>query len=228
MELTKKKIYEDIEEIRETIECSKRKFSGPYKLFLGYGILQAALLGFNVIGMVIWGANNETAYFNFAVGMIGAMITATLYFLLYRMEKKSSNRYYLVAISTWGIIAIAMPFLLFAARIAIMVRGQGAAVETLQTLEEYKMLVSILLVCVAMIMVGYITDKMSLLVTAVIVLLCFIVLRVLPESSFLISVKENVTLEITFSALFYYIANIFGYIGLGMLLKYQEKKYGNI
>ncbi|MDE6957293.1 MAG: hypothetical protein K2O96_04240 [Lachnospiraceae bacterium] len=109
-----------------------------------------------------------------------------------------------------------------------MVRGQGAAVQTLQTLEEYKMLVSILLVCVAMIMVGYITDKMSLLVTAVIVLLCFIVLRVLPESSFLISVKENVTLEITFSALFYYIANIFGYIGLGMLLKYQEKKYGNI
>ena len=197
-------------------------------MFLGYGILQAALLGFNVIGMVIWGANNETAYFNFAVGMIGAMITATLYFLLYRMEKKSSNRYYLVAISTWGIIAIAMPFLLFAARIAIMVRGQGAAVQTLQTLEEYKMLVSILLVCVAMIMVGYITDKMSLLVTAVIVLLCFIVLRVLPESSFLISVKENVTLEITFSALFYYIANIFGYIGLGMLLKYQEKKYGNI
>ncbi len=134
----------------------------------------------------------------------------------------------MVAISTWGIIAIAMPFLLFAARIAIMVRGQGAAVQTLQTLEEYKMLVSILLVCVAMIMVGYITDKMSLLVTAVIVLLCFIVLRVLPESSFLISVKENVTLEITFSALFYYIANIFGYIGLGMLLKYQEKKYGNI
>lgn len=88
MELTKKRIYEDIEEIRETIECSKRKFSGPYKLFLGYGILQAALLGFNVIGMVIWGANNETAYFNFAVGMIGAMITATLYFLLYRMEKE--------------------------------------------------------------------------------------------------------------------------------------------
>ncbi|MDE6957294.1 MAG: hypothetical protein K2O96_04245, partial [Lachnospiraceae bacterium] len=95
---------------RWVVHCSKRKFSGPYKLFLGYGILQAALLGFNVIGMVIWGANNETAYFNFAVGMIGAMITATLYFLLYRMEKKSSNRYYLVAISIWGIIAIAMPF----------------------------------------------------------------------------------------------------------------------
>ncbi len=60
MELTQKKVYKDIEEIKNTIECSKRKLSGPYKLFFVYGILQGLMLILNLLGIFIWHGNGIT------------------------------------------------------------------------------------------------------------------------------------------------------------------------
>lgn len=96
MELTQKRIYEDIGEIKETIECSKRKFSGPYKLFLGYGILQGALLIFNLVGNIVLGLSSGNAYFNFATEAAVSVITIVLYLMVYKSERNTSNRYYLI------------------------------------------------------------------------------------------------------------------------------------
>lgn len=228
MELTQKRIYEDIGEIKETIECSKRKFSGPYKLFLGYGILQGALLIFNLVGNIVLGLSSGNAYFNFATEAAVSVITIVLYLMVYKSERNTSNRYYLIAISIWGIIAVALPFLLFSARLAVAFCGNDSAVEMLQVLADYKMLANMVLVCVAIIMVGYITDKRWMLALSILTLFVFVITRVMPATGIAIPIKGNMEMEIALYSIVYYVFNVLGYIGLGLLLKHQEKKSGNI
>lgn len=120
MELTQKRIYKDIEEIKNTIECSKRNYTGPYKLFLLYGTLQGVLLVLNLFSAVIWGASDNGAMFNFASQMICSAIIGIFYFLIYKNERRASNRYYLSTLSIWGILAISTPFILFATRLVLL------------------------------------------------------------------------------------------------------------
>ncbi len=228
MELTKNRVYEDIAEIRETIECSKKKYSGLYTLLLGYGLLQAIFLLLDFAGAFFWGAGSENAVYNFATGMTGAALAVVLYLTVYNREKHTSNRYYLAVMGIWGILAVAVPFMMFVARIFLAFVGNASVWESYYILREYEMAANMLLVCAAAIMVGYIIDRKGLCVLALLPLLCFMILRVFPVVQFTFSVKADMQIQLTLSAVFYYMANIGGYTGLGFLLKRQEKKRGNI
>lgn len=231
MKLTQQKIYENIEEIKETIECSKRKFSGLYKLFLGYGILQGILFIFDLIGSITLWSNFKTTYLNFAAEMVTSIIVVILYVKVYKSEKNTSNRYYLITLSIWGIMVTVMPFLLLTARLLNTLWGNESAIVMLKTLEDYDMLANMMLICSAIIMVGYIIDKRWLLVISILLLFGFIIVRGIPVVMEIpILVKGNIKMSLTLSAsaIVYYVFNIGGYIGLGTLLKYQEKKSGNI
>lgn len=228
MEMTQEKIYEEIGEIRETIEFSKRKFTGPYKLFFGYGGLQGILFIINLIGSFVFKIGNGNAYFNFVLEMLISIIIVILYLAIYKSEKITSNRYYLIAISTWGILIAALPFLLFGARLVIMLWAKESALEALQVLMDYKMMASMMLACVAAITTGYIIDKRQVSFFAVLILFCFICTRVLSGASFTIFVNANTEIVLELSMIIYYVINIIGYIVLGILIKCQEKKSGNI
>lgn len=221
MELSQKKIYNDIEEIKTTIECSKRKLSGPYRLFLGYGIVQGIIFILNLTGSIIWNPDNGIPYFNFAVEMAGAGAVVILYLLVYGREKHTSNKYYLTAISIWGLIAAILPFLMLAARLVIIVWGKNFAVHSMYLLEEYKMLINMLLVCTAMIMTGYVVDKKWLTVLSMLLLFCFVIINIFPDVYYSLSIK-GIERQVTLAGLFYLLVNIWGYIGLGLLL-YREK-----
>lgn len=228
MELTQKRIYEDIEEIRETIESSKRRLAGPYKLFFAYGILQGLVLVLNLFATVFWRASGIESYFNFGVEMVFAIAVTFLFVKVYKEEKDSSNRYYLSTIGIWGIIAVVMPFLLFAARLVIMFLGKDMAMEVLQTLADYKVVINILLVCAAMITVAYVTDMRWQVILAILVLFGFILANLFPQALLTIPIGRNIQLVMKASIVFYYVTNVLGYLGLGFLLLYQERKSGNI
>lgn len=227
MELTQKRVYEDIEEIKNTIECSKRKLTGIYKLFLAYGIFQGLVLLLNLFTVFIGGRDGIVAYFNLGVEMIAVVAVTGLFVKIYKVEKDTSNKYYLSTISIWGVIAVAMPFLVFAARLVIIVWGKNIALEALPILTNYKMVINMLLVCAATISVAYVIDKRWMVVLAIIVLFGYIVIDLFPQALFLISIKNGIQIEMSISTIFYYVANVLGYIGLGFLLLCQEKKSGD-
>lgn len=226
MELTQKRVYEDIEEIKNTIECSKRKLTGFYKLFFAYGILQGLMLLLNLLGIFIWGQNGIAAYFNLGVEMAGAVAVTGIFVKIYWDEKDTSNKYYLSSISIWGMIAVAVPFLLFAARLVIIASGKDMALEALPALANYKMVIHMLLVCAAMISVAYVIDKRWMAVLAIIVLFAYILAGLFSQEFFYIPVK-SIQIQVNIAEIFYYAANTLGYIGLGFLLLRQEKKNGN-
>ena len=51
--------------------------------------------------------------------MICSAIIGIFYFLIYKNERRASNRYYLSTLSIWGILAISTPFILFATRLVL-------------------------------------------------------------------------------------------------------------
>ena len=226
MELTQKKVYQDIEEIKNTIECSKRKLSGPYKLFFVYGILQGLMLILNLLGIFIWHGNGITAYSNFVVDIIVAIVMTGIFVKIYRNEKNTSNKYYLSVISIWGMIVVAMPFLLFAARLVIIISRVNIGIESLSDLTNYKMIVNMLLACAATISVAYLTDKNWMVALAIIIMFVYILANLFSQVLFYVPVK-NIQIQVNIAEIFYYVINIFGYIGLGFLLLRQEKKSGN-
>ena len=121
-----------------------------------------------------------------------------------------------------------MPFLLFAARLVIMFLGKDMAMKVLQTLADYKVVINILLVCAAMITVAYVTDMRWLVILAILVLFGFILANLFPQALLTIPIGRNIQLVMKASIVFYYVTNVLGYLGLGFLLLYQERKSGNI
>lgn len=225
MDLTQREAFEDIRQIRETIECSRRKYSGLYKLFFAYGILQGILFACIAAGNFIWGANDGNGYFTLVTEMIGAGIITVVYWKIYGQEKDTANRYYLTTISIWGMITILMPFLMFAVRLVIAFSGDQSAAGALPLLMDYGMWTSILLGCAAVITVGYLIDRRWMTVLAAGILLVSLMIRILP-AAFTVDLRQNI-IEIPLFSILYYVINIAGYIVLGFLLLYQEKKSGN-
>lgn len=56
MELSKEKICQDIEEIREVIECTKTTYAGLYKMFFTYGFIQGMKQILKFASVSLWQA----------------------------------------------------------------------------------------------------------------------------------------------------------------------------
>ena len=193
-----------------------------------YGILQGVLLVLNLFSAVIWGASDNGTMFNFASQMICSAIIGIFYFLIYKTERRASNRYYLSTLSIWGILAISTPFILFATRLVLALSKSELVTDNLVFLTDYENLINIVLVCIAIITVGYIVNKRGLVGLAILILFCFITIKVLPTVNIYIKLNLDNQLQISISSIFYCVVNIFGYIGLGLILLRQEKKSANI
>ncbi len=165
-------------------------------------------------------------YFNFVVDIIVAILMTGIFVKIYRNEKNTSNKYYLSVISIWGMIVVAMPFLLFAARLVITISRVNIGIESLSDLTNYKMIVNMLLACAATISVAYLTDKNWMVALAIIIMFVYILANLFSQVLFYVPVK-NIQIQVNIAEIFYYVINIFGYIGLGFLLLRQEKKSGN-
>ena len=61
---------------------------------------------------------------------------------------------------------------------------------------------------------------------AIIIMFVYILANLFSQVLFYVPVK-NIQIQVNIAEIFYYVINIFGYIGLGFLLLRQEKKSGN-
>ena len=117
-------------------------------------------------------------------------------------ETRASNRYYLPTLSIWGILAISTPFILFATRLVLALSKSELVTDNLVFLTDYENLINIVLVCIAIITVGYIVNKRGLVGLAILILFCFITIKVLPTVNIYIKLNLDNQLQISISSIF--------------------------
>lgn len=221
MELSKEKICQDIEEIREVIECTKTTYAGLYKMFFTYGFIQGMKQILKFASVSLWQAGGICGYVNLGIDLICNLYLLLCFVKIYGNEKGTTNRYYLSTLSIWGVLSISVPFLMLGVRLTAVLCKVDTALQLLPLLSKYEMLINMLLVCTAAIAVGFVIDQRWMIAVSMFVLFVFMI-------SDMFSIGGSTQMKISIAAAYYLVITIFGYIGLGMMLLLKEKQSADI
>lgn len=217
MELNEKKAYEDFESIKVTLDQAKKGYNGLYEILWTYGVIQLILCVLSILmGSLL---KNLVAYsfISLLLNTLATIYIMIFYFRLYNAENTTSNKYYLSCISMWGVITIVLPFINIAVRVTILAAAPDQAIILLPKIQEYNMIINILLVCFCFIICGFICNEKVLIILSIIILFVFLELSILYYNT---NISEHGTTMLT---VFYYICVTLGYIGLSYLLRWRNK-----
>jgi len=215
MDLDAKKVHDDFAIIARTFEQAKKSYNGIQEILLRYGIVQLIL---TIISVVLGSSlKNHTGFILLFLDMIAAIYMMTVFFRVYKAENITSNKYYISCLSTWGIIAVALPFINIAARWIIFAVYPEGVIHLLPKMQEYTMLINILLFSFCLIISSFIINKKSLIILSIAILFTFITLNVLFYNT---NLSE---LGITTLTIFYYVCITLGYIILSYTLRRSNK-----
>ena len=217
MNLEKEKAYDDLTTITETLEQTRKDYSGLYEILWRYGAIQIALCVFPIVLRKVWGDHSSFGFVALALGILAAVYMLIIYFKIYNKENITSNKYYLSCLGMWGVIAVALPFVEIAVRGIILAVSPERALDLLPRLQEFDMLINILLVCFCFIICGFIVNRKGLIILSIIILFVFITLDMLYYNSG-VSGRGPAALII-----FYYICITVGYLGLSYILRWSSK-----
>jgi len=224
MDLNEKKVYEDFDTIRKTLEQTKKDYNGLSVILFRYGLVQLILITLTIIlGNVFRYFGNLGGFVRISVGLnILAAVYMTVFFLkIYHSENMTSNKYYLSCIGMWGIITIALPFINFAIRgIIIVLDIDNANYYLLIKEQDHSLLINMLLFCFCMIICGFITEKKGCIVASLLILFVFLDLNILYFNTNISKIGTSVF------TIFYYACITIGYIGLSYMLRWRSK-HGN-
>lgn len=217
MALDEKKAHEDFETIRMTLDQAKKGYNGLYELLLRYGLVQLILCVFSIVMGNLLRNFSGFGFISLVLNILAAIYMTVFYFKVYNAENETSNKYYLSCISMWGIIAITLPFINIAIRGTILAISSDKAIDLLPKIQEYNMIINILLVCFSFIICGNISNKKILIISSIIILYVFLNLYILYYNT---NVSEIGTAALT---VLYYICITLGYIGLSYMLRWRNK-----
>lgn len=211
------KVCEELKSIYGTIEQAKKKYTGLYILFITYALVQGISIIMQFAARLVLGADAITANINMFKDLILYIVMIFIFIQVYRKERNLANKYYISCISIWGIIATSFPIIFFLVRMMVLVFDNSNAIIVLPRQADYRLLINIILFCLAIIITGVVTERTWILLCAVIYLFFAVSLISLPD----LSIDGS-------NSLINYILYIAGYISLGILLWKQEKKSGDI
>lgn len=217
MNLDENKAYEDFTTIAKTLEQTKKDYNGLHKILLRYGVVQLILCMLSIVlGSFL---KNHTAFgfISLFLDIMAAIYMMSVYFRIYNTENITSNKYYLSCLSTWGIMAVSLPFLNLAVRWIVFTVSPQNVIQLLPKMEEYTMLINILLFCFCFIICSFITNKKSLIILSLIILFLFIILDMLYYNSNISELGSSIL------TIFYYACITIGYIALSYTLQRSHK-----
>lgn len=221
MELSTAKIFKDIEEIKDVIECTKRKYTGLYKMFFSYGLIQGMKQILKFASISIWRTGGICGYVNMGLELICDLFVLLYFVKIYRTEQRTTNTYYLSTFSIWGVITVSTSFLMFGVRLFVILSKIDTGLQLLALLSKYEMLINMLLICTATITVGFIIDQRWMIVLSIFILFVFMITDVF-------SIDGSTQMKVNIATAYYLLITIFGYIALGMNLLLKEKKSADI
>lgn len=206
MQLVKTKGFEDI---------VSKKSAGLYRMFFFYGLTNGVKQILGAMITLIWKANNICGYLNFGIDMLCSILILLYFIKIYNSEKNTANKYYLSVISIWGVIVSLLPFVMSGIRIAATVFFDVVPLQLLPTLSEYEMMINILMICVAIIIVGFTSDKRWMTTIAIFILFTFLITDTFQIGRGILNIIDA-------DGIYYLVVMVFGYICLGLL--FREKR----
>ena len=219
----KKNVYEEIVYIYRTIEQTKKKYIGLFVLFISYAIIQSVSLLLNFGTEVIFRPGITISIINSIIKLSFSVVMIFIYIWVYNREKKTNNRYYIGCINIWGITTVSSPIIFFLVR-CILYNNKNI-IKILPKLEDYYLLINIVLFCLAIIITGVVTNKIWILVCSIFYLLSSITLLSISGLNYNIA---NSKIVVNVNYIINYMTYIIGYVCLAILLWRQGKKSGNI
>lgn len=217
MNLNEKKANEDIETIKMSLEQAATDYSGLSKILLMYGIIQLVLTCLTKITGHFILDSGWYVYIPFTLDMIASIYMVYYYLKIYNKEIINSNKFYLSCLTMWGSIAILLPFIEFFIRVIINFVAFDKGLELTLRLQEYSMLINMILVCFCFIMCSFLIKKRLLVIFSILILFVFLTLEIL-------FLNTNISYEGTIVLyIFYLMSNTIGYIGLSVILRRRIK-----
>ncbi|MGD9568682.1 MAG: hypothetical protein AB7V48_10200 [Sedimentibacter sp.] len=220
MKLSKDQAFNDVQTIKETLESTKLNFKGFYTILLLYGVLRLALYIIALFTKFIFKNVPGYGFFPFFIDTFISVFILIVFLKVFKSEKDVSNKYYLSCMTTWGIIAVALPFIMLAIRFIIFLfLPSEFTLNAISKLSEFNMLINVVLLILCFIMCSILTNNKWLISISLLILFVFLLL----DTFFYNTMKINGTLILY---VFYNIATSVGYIILAYLLKGLRMNYG--
>lgn len=204
--------------IKSTIEDSKTHSNGMYLLCFMLGIYHSIL--FLILFISIF--NPQVIEFYIIVNPILSLTIFLGYFLNYKKENLSTNKYYQTVLSTWGLIVVAIPIMkviidLFTHFFFIESIGENALFIVLSFSD-------VLLFTLLLITYFHIIGKKFLLPFAMLLLFLYLLtISCFSDCGIPLSVSSGNEIILNCSSLFNFIVLGIGYIFLGISIKRRQK-----
>lgn len=217
---------QDITVIKETLEDTKVHFRGMYHMCFLMAVFNGVkylwmLLEIRFLSRVMLGG--------FVIRYLWPLLLVFSFLMVYRREKKHSNRYYLGMIGVWGFMAGVIPAM---AALVDLIRffaaaghGSGDASQMRGSL-FMESISSILLLSIFLVICGYLLQKRVFMILAILNLFCYMVLETCFASAGIpFPIGGQPQARLVYSSVYSMIVTCLGYLALGRyLLGVQSKR----
>lgn len=216
---------QDITFIRETLEDTKVHYRGMYLMCF----LMAAFNGVKDIWILL-----EMRFMprvmvgSFAACYLWPLLLVLSFLALYRKEKKYSNKYYLGMIGVWGFMAGVIPAVTALVDAVSWVAAGGRMPDDAAQMRGsifMESISSILLVSIFLVICGYLLNKRTFMVLAVLNLFCYMILeKCLPFAGIPFPVGGQPQTRLVYSAVYSMTVTCLGYLVLGIYLLRRQNR----
>ncbi len=217
--------------MKDTLAQAKTDYSGLYKLWLIYGILNTAAVLFGYLGTFL--IMNSLQLLGQALILLQNLAVPILlivyYIKIFKRDNCTANKYYLSCLALWGIPAVAMPvFTIILKGGAVLLFSPGIlSNEILGKLNSFSFLLNMFLLCLCYIICAFVLNRKWIALIGLAVLFVYLGLDVFADmGSFRIEFAYRAGSYINFSlsSVFYNASIVLGYLAAGLMVKGFHKK----